>query len=195
MSASDSDLDRIVVGITGASGMPIAVRTVEAFAEHAAVVTVVSDAAETVMAHEHDDPEAVRRRIEAASTSVYGEDDMHAPVASGSVPTDGMVVVPASMNTIADVATGRADTLLSRAASVTLKERRKLVVVPREMPLGEIHLENLLKLARMDVDVVPPMLGFYFDPETPTDLVDHVVGKLLERFDLEHDRYDAWGSA
>lgn len=195
MSASDSDPDRIVVGITGASGIPIAVRTVEAFADHAEVVTVVSDAAETVMAHEHDDPDAIEERIEAASASVYGEDDMHAPVASGSVPTDGMVVVPASMNTVADVATGRADNLLTRAASVTLKERRKLVVVPREMPLGEIHLENLLKLARMDVDVVPPMLGFYFEPETPTDLVDHVVGKLLERFDLEHDRYDAWGSA
>lgn len=191
-SESSGHRDRIVIGITGASGIPIAVRTVEAFADHFEVVVVVSDAAETVMAHEHDDPAAVRGRIETAAASVYGEEELHAPIASGSVRTAGMVVVPASMNTVADIATGRSDTLLTRAASVTLKERRRLVVVPRELPLGELHLENLLKLARMDVEVVPPLLGFYFDPETPEDFIDHVVGKLLERFDVDHDLYEPW---
>lgn len=189
---SNHDIAPVIVGITGASGMPIAVRSVEAFAEYTDVVTVISDAAEIVLAHEHDDSDALRQRIEVASTHVYGEDELHAPVASGSVNTAGMVIVPASMNTVADVATGRADTLLTRAAAVTLKERRTLVVVPRELPLGELHLENLLKLSRMGVDVVPPMLGFYFEPETPEDFIDHVVGKLLERFDFDHERYDAW---
>ena len=187
-----ADGKRVVVGITGASGTPIGVRTVEALAEHAEVVTVVSDAAETVIEHEHDEPDAIRQRIEEASVRVYGEDDLHAPIASGSVATEGMVIAPTSMNTVAAIATGRADTLLTRVASVCLKERRTLVVVPREMPLSELHLEQLLKLSRMGVDVVPPMLGFYFDPQTPTDMVDHVVGKLLERFDIEHDRYDPW---
>ncbi|WP_229111220.1 UbiX family flavin prenyltransferase [Halapricum desulfuricans] len=187
-----STVDRVVVGITGASGIPIAVRTVEALSEHGEVVTVVTDAAKSVMAHERGDREATMKHLEELSAAVYGEDAVHAPVASGSVRTDGMVIVPASMNTVAAVATGRSDTLVSRAADVTLKERRRLVVVPRETPLSELHLENLLKLARMGVEVVPPVLGFYFDPEDPADFVDHVVGKILERFDLEHDRYDAW---
>jgi 4-hydroxy-3-polyprenylbenzoate decarboxylase len=185
-------VDRVVVGITGASGIPIAVATVEAFAEHCEVVTVVTDAAKSVMAHERGDREATMRHIEELSAAVYGEDAVHAPIASGSVAVDGMVIVPASMNTVAAVATGRSDTLVSRAADVTLKERRKLVVVPRETPLSELHLENLLKLARMGVDIVPPVLGFYFDPQEPEDFIEHVVGKVLERFDVDHDRYDSW---
>jgi 4-hydroxy-3-polyprenylbenzoate decarboxylase len=97
------------------------------------------------------------------------------------------------MNTLAGIAHGRADTLVTRAADVTLKERRRLVVVPREVPLDQRHIENMLTLAELGVDVVPPMLGFYFDPESVDDLVDHVVGKVLERFDLAHELYDSWG--
>ncbi|WP_135665965.1 UbiX family flavin prenyltransferase [Halorhabdus rudnickae] len=185
-------MERVVVGVTGASGIPIAVRAVEALAEHAAVHTVVTDAAESVMAHESGSPEATITRLREASTELYGESEVGAPVASGSFDTDGMVIVPASMNTVSAVATGRADSLVTRAADVTLKECRRLVVVPRETPLSQIHLENLTKLAELGVDVVPPMLGFYFDPEDPADFVDHVVGKILERFDLDHDCYDRW---
>lgn len=185
-------MERVIVGITGASGIPIAVRTVEALAEHAEVDTVVTDAAESVMAHESDSREATMDRLQAASTELYGESEVGAPIASGSVDTDGMVIVPASMNTVSAVATGRSDSLVTRAADVTLKERRRLVVVPRESPLSQLHLENLTKLAELGVDVVPPMLGFYFDPEEPEDFIDHVVGKILERFDLEHDRYHEW---
>jgi len=185
-------VDRIVVGVTGASGIPIAVRTVEGLADHAAVHTVVTDAAESVMAHESRSREETMARLRAASTELYGESEVGAPIASGSFDTDGMVIVPASMNTVSAVATGRADTLVTRAADVTLKERRRLVVVPRESPLSQLHLENLTKLAELGVDVVPPMLGFYFDPDEPADFIDHVVGKILERFDLDHDRYEPW---
>jgi len=185
-------MERVIVGITGASGIPIAVRTVEALAEHAEVVTVVTDAAESVMTHESGSREETMDRLRDASAAMYGESDIHAPIASGSVDADGMVIVPASMATVSDVATGRSDDLVARAADVCLKERRRLVVVPRETPLSQLHLENLTKLAELGVDVVPPMLGFYFDPEEPGDFVDHVVGKILERFDLDHDRYDAW---
>jgi len=190
---ADTDPDRIVLAVTGASGTPIAVRTAEELAERVEVIAVVSDAAEAVMAHEMDDPDAARERLESAATAVYGEDALAAPIASGSTDVDGMVVVPCSMNTLAGIAHGRADTLVTRAADVTLKEGRRLVVVPREVPLDQRHLENLLTLAELGVDVVPPMLGFYFDPETVEDLVDHVVGKVLERFDLDHDLYDSWG--
>ncbi|MFW5903473.1 MAG: UbiX family flavin prenyltransferase, partial [Halolamina sp.] len=172
---------------------PIAIRTAEELAERVEVIAVVSDAAEAVMAHEMDDPDAARERLEAAATTVYGEDDLAAPIASGSTPVDGMVVAPCSMNTLSGIAHGRADTLVTRAADVTLKERRRLVLVPREAPLDQRHLENLLTLAKRGVDVVPPMLGFYFDPEGVEDLVDHVVGKVLERFDMKHDLYDSWG--
>ena len=190
---ADADPDRIVLAVTGASGTPIAVRTAEELAERVEVIAVVSDAAEAVMAHEMDDPDAARERLESAATTVYGEDALAAPIASGSTDVDGMVVAPCSMNTLAGIAHGRADTLVTRAADVTLKERRRLVVVPREVPLDQRHIENMLTLAELGVDVVPPMLGFYFDPESVDDLVDHVVGKVLERFDLDHELYDSWG--
>ena len=188
-----ADVDRVVLAVTGASGTPIAVRTAEELADRVEVIAVVSDAAEAVMAHEADDPAAARDRLESAAATVYGEDDLGASIASGSTPVDGMVVAPCSMNTLSGIAHGRADTLVTRAADVTLKERRRLVVVPRETPLDRRHLENMLTLAELGVDVVPPMLGFYFDPEDAEDFVDHVVGKVLERFDFEHDLYDSWG--
>lgn len=189
----DDDVDRIVLAVTGASGTPIAIRTAEELAERVEVIAVVSDAAEAVMAHEMDDPGAARERLGAAATTIYGEDDIAAPIASGSTDVDGMVVAPCSMNTLGGIANGRADTLVTRAADVTLKERRRLVVVPREVPLDQRHLNNMLTLAELGVDVLPPMLGFYFDPDSVEDLVDHVVGKVLERFDLEHDLYESWG--
>jgi 4-hydroxy-3-polyprenylbenzoate decarboxylase len=186
-------MTRIVLGISGASGVPIAVRTAEALAERVELVTVVSDGAKRVMAHETGDREATLSHLRDLSAAIHDEDDINAAVASGSVDVAGMAIVPASMNTVAAIATGQADNLIKRTADVCLKERRRLVVVPRESPLSELHLENLHKLSRMSVDVVPPMLGFYYEPETLDDAIDHTVGKILERFDLEHDRYESWG--
>ena len=186
---------RLVVGISGASGIPLALRTVEALSTHFEVHAVVSDAAKTVMAYETDDRDAALERIRDASAAVYDESELGAPIASGSFRTAGMVVVPASMKTVATIRTGLSGNLLARAADVTLKEDRILVVVPRETPLSEGHLENLLELRRRGVAVVPPVLGFYFDPQSVEDLLDHVVGKILERFDVEHDRYEEWDGA
>lgn len=184
---------RIVLGVTGASGIPLAVRTAEALAERAEMVTVVSDAARETARHEVDDPDAVLARLDDLSAATYDESEIAAAVASGSVAFRGMAVVPASMNTVAAIASGRADSLVTRAAGVCLKERRTLVVVPRETPLSEIHLRNLTDLARMGVDVVPPVLGFYYEPDGLDDVVDHVAGKVLERFGFEHDLYEPWG--
>jgi 4-hydroxy-3-polyprenylbenzoate decarboxylase len=186
-------MTRIVLGISGASGIPIAVRTADALADHGELVTIVSDAAKEVMAHETDDRAATLQRLRECSEAIYAEDDIHAAVASGSVAVDGMVIAPASMNTVAGIASGHADNLIKRTADVCLKERRTLVLVPRESPLSQLHLGNLYDLSQMGVDVVPPMLGFYYGPESLDDAIDHVVGKILERFDLDHDRYDSWG--
>lgn len=183
---------RLVVGISGASGIPLAVRTVRALSDHFEVHAIVTEAAKTVIENETEDREATLQQIRSASSVVYHESDLGAPIASGSFGTDGMVVVPASMKSVAGIRTGLSENLLVRAADVTLKEDRPLVVVPRETPLSEIHLENLLELRRRGVAVVPPVLGFYFQPESMEDLLDHVVGKILERFDIEHDRYPEW---
>lgn len=187
------DPPRVVLGVTGASGIPIALRTAEALAERAELVTVVSDAARETARHEVDDHEAALDRFGELSSATYDESEIAAAVASGSVSFRGMAVVPASMNTVAAIASGRADSLITRTAAVCLKERRTLAVVPRETPLSEIHLRNLAELARMGVDVVPPVLGFYYGPEELDDVVDHVAGKVLERFGFEHDLYESWG--
>lgn len=185
-------MTRIVLGVSGASGIPIAVETARALADHFDVHTVVTDGGKAVMAQETDGRVDAMASLEDASARVYDESALSAPIASGSVETAGMVVVPASMKTVAGIATGLSGNLLVRAADVTLKEDRQLVVVPRETPLNEAHLENLLTLRKRGVAIVPPVLGFYFGPESVEDLIDHVVGKILERFDLAHDRYEPW---
>lgn len=185
-------MDPIVLGVSGASGTRLALRTADALAEHVDVHTVVTDGAKTVMETETDDREETMAHLESVSTEMYEEDDYGAAIASGTFRTSGMVVVPCSMNTVAKLAGGFSDSLLTRAADVTRKEDRPLVVVPRESPLSEVHLENMHAVASRGVTVVPPMLGFYYDPETIDDVVDHIVGKVLDRFDLSHDNFDRW---
>ncbi|MFB6133178.1 MAG: UbiX family flavin prenyltransferase [Halanaeroarchaeum sp.] len=185
-------MDRIVLGVSGASGTRLAVRTADAIAEHVEVHTVVTDGAKTVMETETDDREETMAHLESVSTAVYDEDEYGAAIASGTFRTAGMVIVPCSMNTLAKLAAGFSDTLLTRAADVTIKEDRTLVVVPRESPLSEIHLDNMHAVASRGGTVVPPMLGFYYEPETVDDVVDHVVGKVLDRFGLTYDDFDRW---
>lgn len=185
-------VDRIVLAVSGASGTRLAVRTAEALADHVEVHSVVSDGAKTVMETETDEREETMAHLESVSSAVYDEDEYGAAIASGTFQTVGMVIVPCSMNTLAKLAAGFSDTLLTRAADVTIKEDRPLVVVPRESPLSEVHLENMHTVARRGVTVVPPMLGFYYDPETVDDVVDHVVGKVLDRFDLSYEDFDRW---
>ncbi len=187
--------DRIVVGLSGASGMRLGVETIEALGERVEVQTIVTEGARSVMAHETQSTEATMAAIEAASTAVYDGSDMASPLASGTTPTEGMVVVPASMKSVAAISNAYAENLLVRAADVTLKEDRQLVVVPRESPLNEAHLEQLLSLRTRGVAVVPPVLGFYYDPDGLQAVIDRIVGTVLDRFDLDHDLYDAWEPA
>jgi flavin prenyltransferase len=123
----------------------------------------------------------------------YADDNFFAPIASGSSAAVAMVICPCSMGTVGRIAAGLSGTLIERAADVMLKEGRSLLLVPREMPLSALHLENLLKLARLGVRIVPPMPAFYQQPETMTDLVNFVVGKIMDQLGVEHQLFKRWG--
>jgi 4-hydroxy-3-polyprenylbenzoate decarboxylase len=126
-----------------------------------------------------------RDQVEALATVTYAPADMGAAISSGSFRTDGMVIAPCSAKTLAAIAHGYGDSLVHRAADVVLKEKRKLVLAVREAPLSDIHLENMLKLSRMGVSILPPMPAFYHKPKTLDDIVDHTVARMLDQFGIE----------
>lgn len=183
-------MKRLVVGMTGATGAIFGIRLLEVLSD-AEVEThlVISKWAQRTIEHE------TSRSLEEIcnlATEVHGPGNMGAKISSGSFATDGMVVVPCSMRTAAAIAHGQGDHLVHRAADVILKERRKLVLVARETPLNDIHLENLLKLSRMGVLILPPMPAFYNLPETLDDMVNHVVMRVLDQFDISLDLAKRW---
>lgn len=137
----------------------------------------------------HFDKEAFLKAL-----TVYGERDWRAPMASGSNPDDAMVVCPCSMGTLAALASGLSDSLIERAADVILKERKLLVLVPRETPFSTLHLENLLKLSRMGVVILPPCPGFYHQPQNISDMVDFVVARILDQLGVENTLIARWGA-
>ena len=132
--------------------------------------------------------------VKSLATTTSDDKNMAASVSSGTHKVDGMIVVPCTMKTLSSIANGYDDTLVSRAAGVTIKESRKLVLMVRETPLSAIHLENMLKLARLGIVILPPVTEFYTAPKSLDDIVNHGVGKCLDQFDIEHDLYKRWGS-
>ncbi len=179
----------IVVGISGASGSVLARETVdELLRREISTILVCSNDARLVWQEELDEPfaDTLSRWREDPHLTYYAIGDMKAPIASGTYPTHGMVVVPSSMATIAAMAHGLANNLLLRAADVCLKERRRLVVVPRETPLHALHLENMMKLAQMGVVVLPPEPAFYLKPRTVDDVVRFMVGRILVSLGIEN---------
>jgi flavin prenyltransferase len=196
---------RVMLGVTGASGAPYAARILRALAD-AEVDTgvVVSDAGAQVIALElygerSLDPAGVVERFLADHGSpavrVWGKSDYGAPYASGSACTDAVVVCPCSMATVGTIAGGGEGNLIHRAASVQLKEGRRLVLVPRETPLSDIHLENLLRVRRAGAAVVPAMPAFYHLPESIADLVDFVAGRVLDAIGVDVTLHRRWGSS
>lgn len=183
---------KLVVAITGASGVIYGIRALEAL-KRLGVEThlILSEWGEKTIKIETDrDGDYVR----SLATRVYDESNMAAPVSSGSFKTDGMLVIPCSMKTLAGIANGLDDALVARAAGVCIKESRKVVLVPRETPLSRIHLDNMNKLAGLsNVVIMPAMPGFYHRPKTMEDLIDHVVGKVLDQFDIKHSLFKRWG--
>lgn len=180
---------KIVVGITGASGAPYAQRLLRYLQQKGVEIGVcISSTAEEVWALECGG--ALREDV---GLPVWGLRDYRAPFASGSAGWDAMVIVPCSMGTVARVAHGISDSLLTRAADVMLKERRTLVVVPRETPLGLIHLENLAALARAGATILPAMPSFYAQPRTLEQAMDTVLARVLDHLGLEHTLVKRWG--
>jgi len=197
---------QVALAITGASGAVYGLRLVQELLRSGARVSMlVSSAGFAVLRQECglgwgcgavSLPEELRRHFgcDAAALSYYAGDDFFAPIASGSSAPDAMIVAPCSMGTLSRISSGNSGSLLERVADVMLKEARPLVLVPRETPLNAIHLEHMLRLARLGVRIVPAMPAFYQKPETLDDLVDFVVGKVLDSIGVEHALFKRWGS-
>ena len=180
-----------IVAITGASGVVYGLRLLEVLGEQKVPVElVVSDTAKIVMREEMGS----EARLPEVSRLLRIHDfrDFTAPIASGSYPTEGMIIVPCSMGTLGAIASGLSQNLIHRATDCTIKEGRKLILVPRETPLSAIHLENMLRLARLGVKIVPPMPAFYSGQKNIGDLVDFVVGKILDQMNIPHMLYPRW---
>ena len=181
---------RLIVGLTGATGAILGVRLLEALKDCAVEShLVISNWARRTI--EHETPYTFKQ-VCALATVYHNTADMGAEISSGSFITEGMVVIPCSMRTLGSIANGYGEHLVHRAADVILKERRRLVLVARESPLSEIHLENMLKLARMGVTIIPPMPAFYNHPKTINDIVDHIVARVLDQFGISASFAKRW---
>lgn len=184
-------MKRIIVGMSGASGAQIGIAVLRALRSFDEVEThlVVSEGARAVMACECREAPA---EVEALADVVYDSRNLSACISSGSFVTDGMIVAPCSMKSLSAIANAYDDDLLVRAADVCAKEGRKVVLVPREMPLNRAHCRNLLQACEDGYVIMPPVLTFYNGCETTADQVDHVVGKILMQFGLTYDRFKPW---
>ncbi|MDJ0871210.1 MAG: flavin prenyltransferase UbiX [Gammaproteobacteria bacterium] len=196
----------LALAMTGASGMPYGLRLLEMLllAEET-VYLMVSSPARMVLAEETDlklpnRPAEIKAILEQryqarpGQLHVYGKEEWSAPVASGSSVPRSMVVCPCTSGTLASIAGGASRNLIERAADVVLKEHRQLILVPREMPFSVLHLENMLRLARLGVVIMPPNPGFYHSPRTVQDLVDFVVARILDHLGVEQHLVRPWGS-
>jgi flavin prenyltransferase len=184
-------MKRIIVGISGASGAPIAVELLKHLKEIEEVEThlVYSTGAELTL---HQETDCSLEQLQELADIVYENSNVGVAIASGSFQTQAMVIVPCSMKTVAGVASGYSDNLLLRAADVILKERRKLILVTRECPLSSIHLKNMLELSNLGAVILPPVLSYYNHPKTIQDATTHIVGKILDQLGYEMREYKRW---
>lgn len=195
----------VTLALTGASGMPYGVRLLEMLLkEGRQVYLLYSKVAQIVAQQEMNlmlpssakETEAFFNRqyqLPEGQLRVFGREEWFAPVASGSNPSDAMVICPCTMGTLAAIAAGMSQNLIERTADVMLKESRPLIIVPREMPFSTIHLENMLKLVRSGAVILPANPGFYHHPQTVQDLVDFVVARILDHLSIEHSLIARWG--
>jgi 4-hydroxy-3-polyprenylbenzoate decarboxylase len=194
------------IAISGASGAPYALRLLQALIKggHSVYLSISGDGLSILSdetglmlrGSETDIQNALENHLEAKAGQInyFDEDNMYAPIASGSVRIDAMVVIPCSMKTLASIAHGFASNLIERAADVTLKEKRKLIIVPRETPLSAIHLRNMLTLAELGCHLIPAMPAFYHHPKRISDMIDFIVGRVLDSLGVENDLSPRWGS-
>ncbi|HSA98952.1 MAG TPA: UbiX family flavin prenyltransferase [Candidatus Nitrosotenuis sp.] len=183
---------KLVIGITGSTGVVYGVRMLEALKEHGVEThLIITEWAKKCLtletSYKLDD-------VKSLATQYSDDANLASGISSGTYKTDGMIVIPCSMKTLSGIANGYDETLVARAAGVTLKESRRLILVTRETPLTAINLENMLKLARLGVVILPPVPGFYTRPKSIEQIIDHTVGKCLDQFNIEHNLYKRWGT-
>jgi len=170
---------KLIVGISGASGVSLAQRFIDKLPKNIEVFAVVSDNAKVVFEKEQN-------------LTIFDNSNIAASIASGSFKTDAMIIVPCSMNTLAKIAHGISDNLITRAASVMIKEHRKLILAPREMPFSTIALENMLKLSKLNILIAPPVVGYYAQPKDIEEMEDFMIGKWFDLLGIEHDLFKRW---
>lgn len=202
----ETDKKTVIVAISGASGVQYGIRLLEQLLTHEhKVYLLVTRAAHVVISmetelswpantHKLQEQLCLRYGADEQQLKVCGESEWASPIASGSSSVDAMVVCPCSMGTLSSIAVGASDNLLERAADVVLKERRKLILVPRETPFSDIHLENMLKLSRMDAVIMPANPGFYNKPQSVEDVVDFMVARILDHLGIKQSLLPKWGS-
>jgi len=181
----------LIIAMTGATGAIYGIRLLQVLREKSKEVHLVMSAwaEKTITLETNYAVEEVRN----LAKKCYAVDDLSAPISSGSFPTEGMVIIPCSMKTLAGIVHGISENLILRAADVMLKEKRKLILVPRESPLSLIHLRNMTLAAEAGAVILPPMAAFYFKPQSIADLIDHLVGKVLDLLEVEHHLFPRWG--
>ena len=184
---------RLVVGISGATGSLYGIRLLEILKKKKIEthLIVTSTAKEIIQ----EETTYSMKKVGSLASHVYENENLHASISSGSFITDGMVIIPCSIKTLSGIAHSYNENLMTRAADVTLKEKRNLILVVRETPFHQGHIELMLQVSRMGAILLPPMPAFYFQPKTIDDLVNHTVGKALDLFQIDHHLFDRWGSS
>jgi 4-hydroxy-3-polyprenylbenzoate decarboxylase len=190
MLVSEARYDKIVIGFSGASGITYGIRLLEVL--HSINIQTYLIISEWAKKNIVIETTKTLEYVKSLSSVNYDNSKLDASVSSGSFLHDGMVIVPCSMKSLSSIANGYDDTLISRAASVTLKESRKLILVPRETPLSRIHLENMIKVQEAGAIILPAMPGFYHNPSSINQIVDHLVGKILDQLKIKHELFKRW---
>lgn len=195
-------MKRYILAISGASGSILGIRVLENLIRVSEVHLIISSNSFSIIReetgldwfseNEKDVEKRIREYLGSSRLYYYDESNLAAPISSGSFLTSGMLVVPCSMKTLAGIANGYANNLTERAADVTIKEGRPILLSPREMPLSAIHIENMLKLARLGVKIAPPIPAFYHKPKSIDEIVDFIAGKILDCFDIDHNLFRRW---
>ncbi len=184
---------RIILAITGASGVAYGLELARSLEDHELHI-IITKTAKDIIKEEIENPEKTSTELSKLG-ALHDENNFNSPIASGSFLFDAMVICPCSMKTLSAIANGYSSNIVARAADVALKENRKLILVPRETPLNPIHLENMLKLSRIGVIVLPASPGFYGKPKTVTELIDFIVGKVLDQLNIKNSKYKRWNHA
>ena len=188
---NQKSIKRLVVGISGASGVQLGLKLLESLPNEIEIFLVLSKSAKYTLSLESND--SYKNITLKENITLFDDKELAAPIASGSFQTDAFIIVPCSMNTLAKCTVGISDTLITRVFSVMLKERRNIIIAPREMPYNTIQLENMAKLSSLGVTVAPPVLGYYSQQQTLEDMEKFIIGKWLDLLHIEHSLFKRWG--